>query len=262
MFFAVYCVARSNAQQEQFQSGLQKPSVIVRDAKALVILTNALNGMSKPNTPPIADYSISGNLTLFHGQSATGSVSQHGIGVQSRSTSVKVDSSQGYRILSNYSSGSVYPFESTASRLPSQVAFEHPFLLPLPLLEDAISNPQTGVVEVQDKSSTSEFGPHLQITRHSPDWTPALPQYGAVTLDVLLDPSGTNVARIWNMAHYDSNLRHTIPHSVDYSDFAIENGWLVPHTISESYAGRVHLRYTITSFIFNSGLAASEFIPQ
>jgi hypothetical protein len=236
-------------------------STITRDSQGLQILQNAVNGMHTAAGLTMSDFVAEGQVVLYYGQASSGTINQRGIGIGRRITVINLDSTHSYRLLSNDALGTITTAGNASAPLSPHVSIEQSYLSPIPLILDAISNSQTSVELIADLSS-SQFGPHIRVTRHLAGWNPSVPKLNSTSFDILFDPTGATVVRVANLAHFDGNPNHTIPHHIEYSDYRLEGGWLVGHTVEESYAGKVQCRYMLTSFLFNSGLNPSEFVPK
>ncbi len=97
---------------------------------------------------------------------------------------------------------------------------------------------------------------HIQILRTSAD--PILQQILS-PCDVFIDSATLLPVKLKYSLHPPADLGVRIPAQVDYSDYRLTSGVLLPYDVKFSIHQRLVTEYTVTNVSFNVGLSASDF---
>jgi hypothetical protein len=198
---------------------------------------------------------------MWGGKTVTGNFSHMGIGTENRFTTIAVDSKEIYRFTSMADSGTARTSDGKLLTLSTEMTMEGDYYILIPLLQEAINSKLIEVEYIRSATESLESG-HVRIIRHQAHWHPSMREFGSAQFDIFVDPSGNTVSRISNRRHFDGVMNHSIEHSLIFSDYHAESGWLVPHSIEERYVGKTLNRLTVKSFTFNNHLKASDFAAQ
>lgn len=232
-----------------------------RDPQALALLESSLAAMqATPNAPPLSDFVIQGNASLWQRRDSSVPVRYKGFGEAYRSTEFDApgDAPQ-IRIWSDTTSTSS---SSTGSPevVPIESAMDQSCYLVIPLISQAIQDQTASAVWVP--VSASEPDDHVRITVHRSSWTTAMNALGSVTYDLYLS-TGTHLpTHLDNLARTPDDIRPRYPHRIDFGDYRQEGAWIVPHQVEERYLGVPFNTITFNSFSFNTGLTAADFAAQ
>jgi len=127
------------------------------------------------------------------------------------------------------------------------------YVFPLPLIQDALANPNTDVRYIPDPAGdTSTL--QIQIARTVHGFPAEIGKQGTFTFRVYINAASLTIDSIANDEHVGIRLQQVLLHTIRYSGYQPEGSFLVPHSIEESRGGSVRSRYVVTSFSSNSGV--------
>jgi hypothetical protein len=229
-----------------------------RDSKALEMLQSTVQALSPAEGTTISDYHIEGVVTQWDGLNTPGTFSQTGVGTADRHTVVSVDGSQVFNFLVVHDAGTLQLGTNNSPRLvPNEVAMEASYYFYVTLLQEALSSELVEVVLLPSPSSASTVA-RIRITRRIAGWVPLMGSLGAAQFEISIDRTSNTVTQIVNQARLERNLGHTIPHAISFSDYSREEGWFLPHTIDETFAGAPNSHIVLHSYSLNRGLAVPD----
>jgi hypothetical protein len=246
---------RSDAQSTS--SELSGATTLSRDARAVEVIKGVLSALSIGGAAPIRDYKINGTIESEQGFSSGRPIELRGIGATSSSAQLTLHDGvhtftvQGAEGLHTGSSG-------TKNYVPASIALEESPYFFIPLMEDAITDPEVGATLVDNKAADG-FDISLRIERRDPHWVANKDYLMTGFLTLYINPTTYHVDAIVADARTTQHIQKTNSHYFFYSDYRPELGWLVPHTIKESVANQLHLEITLTSFTFNTGMSSHLF---
>lgn len=229
------------------------------DPQAVVFAANAIAAMS--GSQVVNDVTLTGNATWDSGNSEAGTVTLKALGltesridlVLSEGTRTEIrDAStgiaQGKWINPNGGSGML----SGQNTMTDAVWF-------FPVLSSLASGSNIVLSYVGLETRNGQPVQHLRSYQSSAPVGPVATVQQLSTMDFYLDASSSLPAAVVFNQHPDNNAGVNIPIEVDYSDYQSISGVQVPMHIHKSMNGAPLLDITLTTAVFNSGLALSQF---
>jgi hypothetical protein len=129
-----------------------------------------------------------------------------------------------------------------------------------PVLGSLAAGPNVVLIYVGQETRNGAAVQHIQSYLYQPNpsgVTPSPQQLSAI--DFYLDANTLLPVAITFNAHPDDNAITNFPVEVDFSDYQVLNGILVPTRIQRSLQGNVLVDITISGASFNTGLPLSDF---
>ena len=233
-----------------------------RDLQALSILNQSLNVAGGAQVlGAIQDFTGSGNVAYFWaGDQVQGSISVKGRGT----TDFRVDAdlptgtrswtvSSGKGTLRDLDGGLVLiPFQSVVN-LGAQT-------LPQLRIAEALSNSSLSVQYsgLSDLGGRQVYVIHVQQGPYSPS-DPATLFNHLSAMDFFIDATTYQVVLTRDTAHPSDSQSVDFPHEIQYSDYRLTNGCLVPYSATERINGQTTWVIQLSALTFNVGLTDADF---
>jgi hypothetical protein len=252
--FSLLTVVFSLPSAAQQSPAVSSPQAVQRDPQALAVLQKTLTAMGHP---PM-DSTASGNITTV-----AGSLTENGtITILTRGTdqtSEQIQTSTSFtRIYSRGHASTVT--DGSASRLPMEVAVSGGCgYFPLPLIADAIANPDDSLAYLGLEPINGASAYHLQFW-HAFAAIPELQPLSPLSLrDVWIDANSSLPLKLSLTRRSVSDSDVSVHVDVLFSNYQNVSGVLYPFSIQESLNGTPWLTISIQNVKLNSGLDDSSF---
>lgn len=238
------------------------------DPQAIAILTQAVTtaeGAQALASPPIQDFTASGNITYFWaGEQVQGTATVKGRGTaQFRLDAVLPAGTRSYAM--TYGGGQVQDTNGVITPIPyhdtvNVGVLSFPYLaIAADLADPTAVASYSGLV---DNGAGGQFQQvHVQHVFSSAADPLGLLAQLRVT-DYFFDPVTGLLAKTVDMTHPLNDLAQNYAHEVDLQNYAAVNGIQVPMTITEKITDQPIWQLQLTGVAFNTGLTDLDFVLQ
>lgn len=233
-----------------------------RDQQALSILNQAFTAAGGVQAlGAIQDFTGSGNVVYFWaGDQVKGSVSVKGRGT----TDFRVDAnlSSGTRSWTVSSGkGTLRDLDGSLVLIPFQSAVNlGAQTLPQLRIATALNNSALSVQYsgVSDVDGHQVYVIHVQQGQYSPSDPSTLINHLSA-MDFFIDAATYQVFLVRDTTHPSDNPSVDFAHEIQYSDYRLTNGCLVPYSTTEKINGQTTWTIQLTTVTFNVGLSDADF---
>lgn len=237
-----------NAQQSQ--------PTVQRDPTAIALVQTSIAAMAT-NAP--SDSSATGTITLVEGSTAqNGTISIQTLGTSETSETINLSSGQREVI---YSNGDAKEINGTQSVNPvvELIVTDQCADFPLPLLLDALSNPDEAFQSVGLETLNGASVQHIRIWNTFSS-KPRMQKLASLSArDIWLDATSNLPVKIAYLRQAGEGAVPSVRMEVFFSNYTNVNGVQYPFQINKSYNGTPWQTITIQSVSFNTGLTNSQF---
>jgi hypothetical protein len=234
-----------------------------RDQQAVSILTQCLGAAGGQQViTAIMDYKATGTVTYFWaGQEVTGTTTVKGRGVDQ----FRIDSalsSGNYSLITSKGSGELRDIRGNTTQIPYHNAVTATNLsFPLAeigtrLLDTTYNITYVGLVTTNGHQA-HQIRTSKVIATASGIADPI--QLRLTTRDFFIDTQSFQVLETEDMVHPNTNANLNTPREVQFSNYSVINGILVPQTITEIIGGQQTWTIQLSQINFNVGLTDNDF---
>jgi len=234
------------------------PSV-TRDASALSLLTQSVGAMTTANAPVLSDLVAEGTCTRWNGADESGLVTYSLIRNTASHFEVHLpESTPSWTI----NAGRGFSIDKDGQRhlMHLKNAAKGNWYMPVAYILEALADANASVsIDNSDPTSLSNEDVVILTPAPLPGSTLVKDYTDATRHVVHLDHSTHLVTEIDDRVFLSNDLNSSIPHSLHYSDFREEGGWLLPHAVDEYFGQSLAHAFTFSHFTINSHLSPTSF---
>jgi hypothetical protein len=237
------------------------PPAATRDPSALSLLTQSVAAMNTANAPALSDLLAEGTCTQWNGMDESASFTYSLIrNTASHFELHLADSTPSWTI----NAGRGFSVDKKGQRHPMHIknAAKGNWYIPAAYILEAIADPNVSVMSIKPDDQTSSSGNEdvVVLTPAALPGAALVKDYAAATSHTIhLDRSTHLVTQVDDRAFFSNDLNSSVPHSLHYSDYREESGWMMPHSVEEYFGqGRAHA-FTFSQFTINSNLPLASF---
>lgn len=232
-----------------------------RDAQALTVLSQVLKAAGgQAALAAVQDFTAKGNVTYSWGQGVQGSAIVKGRGLHQFRVDATLPDGLHSWIVNDNSTFQRKP-DGSVSRLPSQnslkpASMTFPLILLLTVVQDTSFN-------ITYRGLITRSGQQLHdilVQKTFPSGVDPVGALGRITkADIFIDPNALTVQTLEDAAYRKDGGPGEYSRQVEFSNYHITNGILVPFSITESVAGQQTTTIQLTQITFNTGLTDNDF---
>jgi hypothetical protein len=231
------------------------------DPQAVTLASKSIAALTGGNA--ISDVTITGNVTWSGGptpETGTAALLASGTGESRMSLALPSGTRTEIRDASTGVAQGKWIAQSGASGLFASQNCATDAVWFFPALGSLAAGPGVVLVYVGQETRNGVAVQHIQsyVYQPNPDGASPSPQELS-TIDFYLDPITLLPLAINFNVHPDNNAGTNLPVEVDFSDYQVLNGVLVPTHIQRSLQGNLLVDITISGASFNIGLPLSDF---
>jgi len=241
--------AAAQVSPENWLTPLHKLTV-KRDPGAIALVEGSLRAMNPLGLPPITDLTLTGDVTRWFGKDASGEFEESAIGMQLISIRVNgaivYESSQTAGKENHQASKDLPP--SIVNRRP----IEHLPHLPQPLLQELLGNDLDDIELIADDPEDSTVS-RVRVILRPRDWQPYMRDLKSASFDLYISKQTHLPSKVRGLNHFDGTPHHVMPSELLFTDYRVEQGYLVPHSFEERYVGKSMHGFSARSIVLNQG---------
>jgi hypothetical protein len=240
----------------------QSPTIppVFRDTRALELLAQAVAAITAEPSAQLQDLVAEGTCTQWNGKDESASftysqirnvASRFEIHLAGATTSWTISNGRGVS-LDDKGQQHLMHFTNAA---------RGNWYIPAAFLIQGMNDPTVSVVlQSPEQDATSSNEDVIVLTPNAPLDKSLVSEYSKATRhEVHIDRSTHMVTEIDDLAAVSTDVRTGTPHSLHYSDYREEGGWLLPHSVEEYFGqSRAHA-FNFSRFVVNSNLSRSVF---
>lgn len=235
------------------------------DPSALTILTQYVQASGGLSTiASIQDYTASGNVTFnWAGQQVQGNVTIKGRGAtQFRMDSNTSEGNQSW--VADGLSGTLTTIDGKTQPLaPYNLLNAGGFTFPVLRIAAALKNSTVAIRYMGTVTYSGHSALEVRLVPPIDKDLALVPNLSGVgTIDLFFDSTSYQLLAEVELLHDASNVKQTYTQEIDFSDYQISNGILVPLNVAEKFAGQQTWTITLTAINFNTGLSDADFITN
>jgi hypothetical protein len=234
-------------------------STVQRDQQALTLLSQSIAAMTASPSAQLRDLIAEGTCTQWNGADESASVTYSLIRDTASHFEVHLpESTPSWTI----NAGRGFSIDKDGQRhlMHLKNAAKGNWYIPVTYILQAINDPNVSVsIESNDQTALSNEDTVVLTSAPVPG-SALIKDYTTATRHIVhLDHSTHLVTEVDDRVPLVNGLNSSIPHSLHYSDFREESGWLLPHSVEEYFGqSRAHA-FTFSHFTINSKLSPASF---
>lgn len=233
-----------------------------RDPQALTILTQyvqALGGLSA--IASIQDYTASGAVTFnWAGQQVQGTVTVKGRGTsQFRMDSNTSEGNESW--IADGLSGTLTTINGKTQPLaPYNLVNAGSLTLPVLRIAAALNNQTTAVHYMGQVTQSGRSAYQVRLVPAVDKDLVLIPDLtGAGTIDLFIDGTTYQLLAEVEAIHDSRNIEQTYTQELDFSNYQMASGTLVPLAVAEKFGCQLTWSITLSNINFNTGLSDADF---
>ena len=232
------------------------------DSRAVSTLTQAFAVPGASTASGTQGFSGSGSIVYYWaGEEVRGSVSIRERGVdQFRLDAVLPEGTRSWAV--SQGAGSIKDSDGTSTKIRSYNALNSGAIAnPLARIASLIKETGTQISYVGLETAEGRLVHHVRLQPAlRPDEKP-LGDYAAPLkrLDVFIDSKSFLILKTQDFIHGENNVRDTYARELNFADYRLANGALLPFSVSETFAGQRTWALQLDTISTNSGLTDSDF---
>ena len=233
-----------------------------RDPQAVAILTQCLNAAGGAQTiAAIQDFTASGTITYFWaGEQIQGSATVRGRGVGQFRLDANLPNGVRSWVASN-GVGSLKELNGTVSSIPYHNAVNLGSLtLPYPLVRAATQDASVSLFYLGLIATNGREAHHIRVRTNLPVGADPGGMISKLSKkDFFIDVNTLQLLKTLDMVHPLKRSTEDYPHEIQFSDYRLANGVLIPFLITETIVGQRTWIIQLNQISFNTGLSDSDF---
>jgi hypothetical protein len=243
--------AVAQAPPENWLTPLHKLAV-KRDPGAIALIEASLSVMNPLGKPPITDLALNGDVTQWFGKDASGEFEESAIGLSTELISIRVDGTIAYESFrtagkANHQASKDIPLSLVNRRPIEQIPH-----LPQPLLQEVLRNDLDDVELIAEDPEDSTIS-CVRVVLRPTDWQPYMRDLKSASFDLYISKQTHLLSKVRGLNHFDGTPHHVMPSELLFTDYRVEQGYLVPHSFEERYLGKSMNRFSARSIALNQG---------
>lgn len=245
---SLFVAASLNAQQTS--------STVQRDPTAIALVQESVAAMA--TTVP-SDSSATGTITVVEGSTTqSGTISIQTLGTGETSETINLSSGQRAVIYSNGDAKEINGTQTVNPVLELMVT-DQCADFPLPLLLDALNNPDEAFQYVGQETLSAASVQHLKVWNTFSS-KPRMQKLASLSArDIWLDATSNLPVKIAYIRQPGEGAVPSVRMEIFFSNYTNVNGVQYPFQINKSFNGTPWQTITIQSVSFNTGLTSSQF---
>lgn len=235
-------------------------TAVVRDPSALALLSQAIAAINHEASPQLQDLTVEGTCTQWNGQTESASFTYSLIGSAASHLEIHLSTANVSWTINNGRGVSVDD-KGQLHRMHFRNAVKSNWYVPATYLLQGLNDPTMSVVvQTPEQEPTSSNEDVILLTPKAPLSESSVRDYSKATSHAVhIDRSTHLVTEVDDRAALSANISAGIPHSLLYSDFREEDGWMMPHSVDEYFGQSKAHAFTFSHFTINSNLSPSNF---
>jgi hypothetical protein len=256
VFLLPHFVAQQSATQQTSTTTIQ------RDQQALTVLTQVVkNAGGAVALAAIQDVTGSGNITYYWaGEEVQGTVTVKGRGTGQFRLDATLSNGVRSWAVSN-GTGFVKEADGTVSQIPfhNTVNFGN-LTFPFSSIASAVGDSSAGITYIGLETRNGNQVHHIQTQRTLPAVGDPKGLFARLTRrEFFIDATSFQIVATLDMVHPPDASTIDYPREVQFSDYRVVNGILVPFSIVEVATGQRTYSIQLNQVTFNSGLQDTDF---
>jgi hypothetical protein len=233
-----------------------------KDSTALSIVSRSLTAVGGSEWAHVSDFQLNASATTWNGKSQSLTVTISGRNTGEYRFSLDGQSSDlKYVATRKDDRGQYAKGDAAVQPLPPQIALSDGIYFPLPLLFDAVTNPQIDLSYKGTRLVSGIATYMVELTQIFPKQEPnSQSHFDHFTKRILYFDSTTGfLIRISYYVYSDKNANSKLARAIDFSAYAAQQGFLCPGEIREYQGPQLLNIIHLQSLVLNTGLPDDHF---
>jgi hypothetical protein len=245
---------------QAIEAKIQPPSPVSKDQKAKDLIVRAL-AASGADWSKVTDFQVTASTSRWHGIDQT-----HTLTISGRPSGeyrLEVEPNQSERKYVEIQSGSLRTYSrgtDTPKKAPPQSSLSESIYFPLPYLYSILSDPQVELVYKGTSKLDDRVVEDIEVTKIYPSKDVSASYFNQFTKRKLSFDAQTGVlSNISYRAYTTKNALVSLPRSIEYRDYRMEQGIAFPHLIKQYQGSGLLESLSVTGIALNAGLPSELF---
>jgi hypothetical protein len=225
---------------------------VTRDPGAIALIEASLTAMNPLGKPPITDLALTGDVTRWFGKDASGEFEESAIGMGTELISIRVNGAIAYESFRTAGKENHQASKDMPASIVNRRPIEQIPHLPQPLLQELLRNDLDDIELIADDPEDSTVS-RVRVILRPTDWQPYMRDLKSASLDLYISKQTHLPSKVRGLNHFDGTPHHVMPSELLFTDYRVEQGYLVPHSFEERYVGKSMHRFSARSIVLNQG---------